>query len=50
LQVFDNFKKLFETMYSKENNNTHKYDTVGNPSISMSDLVEDYTRLFHHTA
>ncbi len=45
-QVFDNFRKLFEKMYSKENNDTHKYDTVGNPSISMSDLVEDYSRLF----
>jgi hypothetical protein len=44
-QVFNNFKKLFDKVYSKENNNTHKYDTVGNPSISMSDLVEDYSKL-----
>jgi|APSaa5957512535_1039671.scaffolds.fasta_scaffold29121_2 hypothetical protein len=46
-KVFENFNVLFNKDYKFENNNTQKYDTVGNPSLSMPNLVEDYKRNFN---
>lgn len=43
-EVFNNFNLLFDKLYRSENCNTQKYDVCGNPSLSMSDLVEDYSK------
>lgn len=45
-KVYQRFCILFNKLYQFENCNTQKYDTVGNPSLSMSDLVEDYSKNF----
>jgi len=40
--VFHVFVEMFDELYKTENYKTHKFDTSGNPSLSKSDIVEDY--------
>jgi len=40
--VYESFKKMFVSLYSKENDNTSKWNTAGNPSLSKHEIIEDY--------
>lgn len=42
LNTFNNFQEMFKSIYSTDDLKTHKFDTSGNPSLSMTEIVEDY--------